>query len=101
MKKDNSKFFLGVILGAAVGLVAGILTAPKYGKETRQELKEQGKKAFDETKKTSQKLYQDTKVGGQKLFGKFFKKKEDAGDEALDVVEEVAEDAAEATEEAK
>ena len=42
-----------------------------------------------------------TKVGGQKLFGKFFKKKEDAEDEALGVVEEVAEDAAEAAEEAK
>ena len=93
MKKDNSKFFLGIILGAAAGLVAGILTAPKSGKETRHELKEQGKKAFDETKKT--------KVGGQKLFGKFFKKKEDVEDEALGVVEEVAEDAAEAAEEAK
>lgn len=97
MKKDNSKFFLGVVLGAAAGLVAGILTAPKSGKETRQELKEQGKKALDETKKTSQKLYQDTKAGGQKMFDKFFKKKEDVKDEALGVVEEVAEDVAEAS----
>ena len=101
MKKDNRKFFLGVVLGAAAGLVAGILTAPKSGKETRQELKEQGKKALDETKKTSQKLYQDTKVGGQKMFDKFFKKKEDAKDEALGVVEEGAEDVIEAAEEAK
>lgn len=87
MKKDNNKFFLGVVLGAAVGVIAGILTAPKSGKETRQDLKEQGKKALDETKKTSVKLYQGTKTGGQKLFDKIFNKKE----EALGVVEEVSE----------
>ena len=64
-------------------------------------MKEQGKKALDESKKTSQKLYQDTKTGGQKMFDKFFKKKETAEDEVLGVVEEVAEDVAEAAEEAK
>ena len=35
----TSKFAVGAILGAAAGLVAGILTAPKSGKETRQDLK--------------------------------------------------------------
>lgn len=91
MKKDNNKFFLGVVLGAAVGVIAGILTAPKSGKETRQDLKEHGKKALDETKKTSVKLYQGTKTGGQKFFDKIFNKKEEAKEEALGVVEEVSE----------
>ena len=91
MKKDNNKFFLGVVLGAAVGVLAGILTAPKSGKETRQDLKEQGKKAFNETKKTGQKLYQDTKTSGQKLIDKFFNKKGETEDKDLGVVEEVSE----------
>ena len=38
MKKDN-KFFLGMILGAAAGVVAGVFLAPKSGKETREDLK--------------------------------------------------------------
>lgn len=91
MKKDNNKFFLGVVLGAAVGVLAGILTAPKSGKETRQDLKEQGKKAFNETKKTGQKLYQDTKTSGQKLIDKFFNKKAETEEKDLGVVEEVTE----------
>ena len=33
------KFALGALIGAAAGLVAGILTAPKSGKETRADLK--------------------------------------------------------------
>lgn len=39
---SKGKFALGTIIGAAVGLVAGILTAPKSGKETRAELKMKG-----------------------------------------------------------
>ncbi|MEP7204734.1 MAG: YtxH domain-containing protein [Candidatus Saccharibacteria bacterium] len=36
---SKGKFALGTIIGAAAGLVAGILTAPKSGKDTRAELK--------------------------------------------------------------
>jgi len=36
---SKGKFVLGTLFGAAAGLVAGILTAPKSGKETRAELK--------------------------------------------------------------
>ena len=35
----KGKFGLGLLLGAAVGAVAGILTAPKSGKETREDIK--------------------------------------------------------------
>lgn len=36
----KGKFALGAIIGAAAGVVAGVLTAPKSGKETRADLKQ-------------------------------------------------------------
>lgn len=36
---SKSKFALGALLGATAGVVAGMLTAPKSGKETRADLK--------------------------------------------------------------
>lgn len=36
---SKGKFALGALIGAAAGLVAGILTAPKSGKETRADIK--------------------------------------------------------------
>jgi gas vesicle protein len=36
----KGKVLLGTIIGAAAGFVAGVLTAPKSGKETRSDLKQ-------------------------------------------------------------
>lgn len=36
---SKGKFAVGTIIGAVAGLIAGILTAPKSGKETRADLK--------------------------------------------------------------
>lgn len=36
---NKGKFVLGTVIGAAAGVVAGILTAPKPGGETRADLK--------------------------------------------------------------
>ena len=36
---SKGKFALGALFGAIAGLAAGVLTAPKSGKETRAELK--------------------------------------------------------------
>jgi gas vesicle protein len=38
MAKNNSKWAIGAILAAAGGFLAGILTAPKSGKETREDI---------------------------------------------------------------
>jgi gas vesicle protein len=34
----TSKFAIGALIGAAAGVVAGIMTAPKSGKETRDDI---------------------------------------------------------------
>ncbi len=39
MAKNNTNLALGVIVAAAVGYAAGLLTAPKSGKETREDIK--------------------------------------------------------------
>ena len=39
MAKDSKKFAVGAAVAAVGGYVAGILTAPKSGKETREDIK--------------------------------------------------------------
>jgi gas vesicle protein len=66
---SKAKFALGAIFGAAAGFVAGILTAPKSGKETRAEIKEKateykdvaGKKA-EEVKTKAEAVANDVKT---------------------------------------
>ena len=70
---SKGKVALGAVIGAAAGLVAGILTAPKSGKETRADIK----KKADEIKKEAAKKVDETK----KEAGKFV-------DEAKDTVED-------------
>jgi gas vesicle protein len=41
----TSKVAIGAVFGAAVGVALGILTAPKSGKDTREELKRKAETA--------------------------------------------------------
>ena len=50
--KTSSKFFLG----AALGAVAGVLIAPKSGKQTRKDIKRSAKKAGKKVKTEGAKL---------------------------------------------
>ncbi len=38
MSKDSKKLAIGVVIAAGIGYAAGLLTAPRSGKETREEL---------------------------------------------------------------
>lgn len=48
---NGGKFALGALIAAAVGYVAGILTAPKSGKETRADIKQAAETSIAEVKK--------------------------------------------------
>ncbi|MCL1876472.1 YtxH domain-containing protein [Candidatus Saccharibacteria bacterium] len=50
-KSKAKGFAMGAVFGAAVGVVAGLLTAPKSGKETRADIKEKAGEAKDFTVK--------------------------------------------------
>jgi gas vesicle protein len=44
---SKGKVALGAIIGAAAGVIAGILTAPKSGKETRADIKQKAAELKD------------------------------------------------------
>lgn len=58
MSKDgNKKLAIGAAVGVITGFVAGILTAPKSGKETRQDIKNTAGKVTAEAEKQLKKMY--------------------------------------------
>ena len=60
MKKDNGKkIAIRTAIGLAAGYVTGILTAPKSGKETRQDIKKNSAKVLLETEKELKELHKD------------------------------------------
>ena len=63
-KSGGGKFFLGALIGGAVGAVAGLLTAPKSGKETRADIK---KKAGETADWTKEKAGEVKKVADKKI----------------------------------
>lgn len=40
--RDGVQFFLGIVIGAAIGAVTALLFAPASGEETRRKLQEKG-----------------------------------------------------------
>lgn len=59
MKNTGKKLALGTIFAAAAGYVTGILTAPKSGKETRQDIKDATQRAVLESERQLKKLHTD------------------------------------------
>jgi gas vesicle protein len=65
-KSNTKKWALGAIIAGIAGYLAGILTAPKSGKETRQDIKDTAQKAISEAEKELKKLHtQMTDLLGQ------------------------------------
>lgn len=57
MNKSTKRIALGTIIAAAAGYVAGILTAPKSGKETRKDIKVAAEHGMAEAEKQLKKLH--------------------------------------------
>ncbi|HKR81762.1 MAG TPA: YtxH domain-containing protein [Candidatus Saccharimonadales bacterium] len=57
MAKEGKKFALGAAIAAAGGYVAGILTAPKSGKETRKDIKDTANRSMAEAEKQLKALH--------------------------------------------
>jgi gas vesicle protein len=59
MRKRDKNLAIGAVVAAGVGYAIGILTAPKSGKETRQDIKEGAVKAKQEAEKHLKRLSGD------------------------------------------
>jgi gas vesicle protein len=57
MNKTTKRLALGTIFAAVAGYVTGILTAPKSGKETRQDIKSAAEQGMAEAEKQLKKLH--------------------------------------------
>lgn len=70
-KGTTKKLAIGTAVAAAAGYVAGILTAPKSGKETRTDIKVAAEKGVSEAEKQLKKLHSelDSLVGQVKSKG--------------------------------
>ena len=55
-------FLRGFLIGSFFGALAGLLFAPKSGKELRSELKEKGEQAFDDAKQLYSEAWGKAKV---------------------------------------
>lgn len=59
---SKKRLGLGIIVGAAAGLVAGILTAPKPGKETRADLQQKADELRGDAELKAEKLRLDAEA---------------------------------------
>lgn len=57
MDKSTKRWALGAMIAAAVGYIAGLLTAPKSGKETRKDIKDAAEHGVAEAEKQLKKLH--------------------------------------------
>lgn len=57
MKDSTRRFAAGAVLMAAAGYVVGLLTAPKSGKETRQDIKDAATVGFHEAERQLKRLH--------------------------------------------
>lgn len=70
MDKRTKRFAIGAVVAAAAGYVAGILTAPKSGKETREDIKQTAVKTYKAAEKELKELHTEL----NKLLGEASKK---------------------------
>lgn len=90
-KSENTvkKIAIGAAIAAAAGYLTGLLTAPKSGKETRDDIKNTAVKGKNEAEKELKKLHTelndllgDVKEKGSDLSGKTAKELKDLADKA-------------------
>ncbi|MFO0971582.1 MAG: YtxH domain-containing protein [Candidatus Saccharimonadales bacterium] len=92
----GKKFGLGIILGAVAGVVTGLLTAPKSGKETREDIKNKAgeikgsaERKLKEAHKELGKLSDEAKLKAKELQGKAKEETEELGKKADELKERV------------
>ena len=63
--KSQANIFKGLLIGSALGLLAGILFAPKSGKELRSNIKEKGSEILNDGKE----MYANASTKAKEIIG--------------------------------
>jgi len=84
--KPQCHLFMGLLIGSALGALAGILFAPKPGKELRSDIKEKGKDVLKDTKD----IYADVDSRAKKIIGAVKRQANELKKEAEDTGEKIA-----------
>ena len=97
-RKNMKRLAIGGAIAGVFGYLAGILTAPQSGKETRQDIKDNTSRGLAEAEKDLKKLHTEldkalaqAKVQGGKLRGRAKDELNDLTDRANDSKEKVRE----------
>jgi gas vesicle protein len=88
MKKRIKETIIGAVAVGAIGYVAGILTAPKKGSETRKDIKDAGLKTKAEAEKKIKKVYNELSDVLKQAEGKILKSKSKAKTELSKAVDQ-------------
>ena len=64
-EKPQCYLFMGLLIGGALGALAGIFFAPKSGKELRSDIKEKGSEVLKDTKE----IYADANTKEKEIIG--------------------------------
>jgi gas vesicle protein len=98
MGKTAKRFAAGAAIAGVAGYVAGLLTAPKSGKETRDDIKETAARSMGEAEKDLKKLHTEldkllteARIQGEKISGKTKTELEDLLAKAKDTKEKARE----------
>jgi gas vesicle protein len=62
-EKPQGNFFMGLLIGGALGALAGIFFAPKSGKELRSDIKEKGSEVLKDAKE----IYADANTKAKEI----------------------------------
>ena len=67
VEHDNQQdhFFMGFLIGGALGALAGILFAPKSGKKLRSDIREKGREILNDGKE----IYADANTKAKEIIG--------------------------------
>lgn len=79
MKESRGKMLMGIIIGAAAGVVAGILFAPEKGSVTRKKITDKAKETGENLKETVSGKYEEVKDYVNEKIEKRKNKKSDNG----------------------
>ena len=85
-EKPQCYLFMGLLIGGALGALAGIFFAPKSGKELRSDIKEKGSEVLKDIKE----IYADAGTKAKEIIGEVKHQAKDLKKEAEDTGEKIA-----------